>query len=211
MTWHRHSISNARAGKSGAMFPRQYDLMSAGKHAPPVVTADPVLLDNVEAGGEGPFSVGDGTEFDPTEFLQYLPDLEAEVFWLVWVKRKSQADAGVLLGGLAQSTVSNRYRRCLEKMAYLAYLTSIDARGVVGRIGFLSPGEREVLVDLLYFGNQEAVGRRHGMRQSSVRWIALKARRNLEKLERADPPRYFNVLGLVYLLFRNLGLRVRSD
>lgn len=149
-------------------------------------------------------------EFDPLEYLKFLPQLEAEIFWMLWHCGKTQKDVADLVR-LSQPTVSYRYRRATSKIAYLVTLTALDVRAMVDSLEFLRQDERDVLHDLLYYANQQAVGNIHGIAQSSVKWIALKTRATLERLERNDPERYFNQLGLIYYLFQNLGIRVRSE
>lgn len=150
------------------------------------------------------------SEFNPLDYLQYLPELEAEIFWMISARGKGQHDVAKLLG-VSQPTVSYRFRRVVEKIGYLAVLTALDVRGVVSSLEFLTEAEQDVLYDLFFYVNQEAVGKIHGKRQSSVKWIALKTRSTLEKLEPEDPERWSNALGMVYLLFRNLGIRIRSE
>lgn len=150
---------------------------------------------------------GNYLEFDPEPFLQYLPELEAEIFWLLYVKKKNQKDVALLLD-LSQPTVSYRYRRTLDKLSYLMTLVSIPIKEMVGHLPFLKDKEKEILVDLFFFVNQELVGKKHGIRQSSVKWIFVKAKKNLERLERAAPEQWFHHLGMMLLLERNLGMRV---
>lgn len=149
-------------------------------------------------------------EFDPLDFLKYLPELEAEIFWMVRVRSMSQQDIGILLG-LSQPAISHRYRRAVEKIAYLVVLTALNVEQMVHDLPFLTLAEKAIMTDLFFYLHQDAVGKIHGgLRQSSVKWIALKTRRKLEDLERKDPERWFNHLGLIYLLFRYLGLRLKS-
>lgn len=149
-------------------------------------------------------------DFDPLQFLQYLPELEAEIFWLIYEKKKHQKDVAVLLG-LSQPTVSYRFRRVLVKLSYLVRLTAVDVRALVNEIPFLKDREKDVLHDLFFYINQELVGRRYGMRQSSVKWIFLKTKRRLGQLEREEPDKWGHHFGLVLLLERNLGLRILQE
>lgn len=178
----------------------------------PEVHVDPSILDEVdiESYKESlPSAVY--TEFDPCDFLHYLPDREAEIFWLIFVKGKTQEHVGKLIG-MEQSSIHYRYWRCVEKIGYLMVLTVLDVGELIRSIDFLAPHEHAVLVDLFFFLNLKAVAKKHGdMPYSSVRWIVLKTRQNLEKKEREDPERWGNVLGLIYLLQRSLGIRLRSE
>ncbi len=187
-----------------------------GWSKPPVAAAnafvdvDPSILDEVDAAElKDVVPSSEDFDFDPLKFLPYLPALEAEIFYLIRVAGMSQNQVKELLG-LSQPTISYRYRRTLEKIAYLVVLTSVDVREELTKLTFLSFRERDILADLFYWVNQDAVGRQYHVSQSSVKWIALKTKRRLEALSKKDPVKWFNLLGLVYLLFRNLGIRVRS-
>jgi len=149
-------------------------------------------------------------EFDVKPYLRYLPELEAEIFWLIVEKRKNQKDIAVLLG-LSQPTVSYRYRRVLEKLTYLIQIAEVPVRELVDEIPFLKKREKDILYDLIFFINQEMIGRRYGIRQSSVKWIFLKTKRRLTELEKEDPAKWCHHLALVLLLERNLGLRVLQE
>ena len=174
------------------------------------VQVDPEILENVDARSlQDALPSAVYVEFDPTEYLCYLPELEAEIFWMLWDRGKTQADVAQLVE-LSQPTVSYRYRRAIEKIAYLVTLTALDVRALVDSLEFLAQRERDILHDLFFFTNQQKVGNVHGVAQSSVKWILLKTRAKLEELERGDPGTFFNLLGLVYYLFRHLGLRVQS-
>jgi hypothetical protein len=145
-------------------------------------------------------------EFDPTKFLVFLPELEAEIFWLIYFKKKNQADIARLLD-LSQPTISYRYRRVLVKLKYLMTLSATDVKEMVDELFFLREHEKAILYDLFYYTNQEMVGKRHGVRQSSVKWIFVKTKRRLENLER-DDTKWFNHLGIMIFLEKNLGIRV---
>lgn len=174
------------------------------------IRVDPEILENVDARSlQDALPSAVYIEFDPTEYLQYLPELEAEIFWMLWRCGKTQKDVADLVD-LSQPTVSYRYRRATEKISYLVTLTALDVRALVDSLEFLRQDERNILHDLFFFTNQQKVGNVHGVAQSSVKWILLKTRSKLEELERQDPEKYFNQLGLIYYLFRHLGLRVLS-
>ena len=183
-------------------------LESTGRQA--FIQVDPEILENVDARSlQEALPSAVYIEFDPTKYLRYLPELEAEIFWMLWRRRKTQADVAQLVG-LSQPTVSYRYRRAVAKIAYLVTLTAVDVRGMVDSLEFLRQDEKDILHDLFFFTNQQATGNAHGVAQSSVKWILLKTRAKLEDLEREDPETYFNQIGLIYYLFRHLGLRVQS-
>lgn len=146
-------------------------------------------------------------EIDTTEFLKYLPDIEAEIFWLITVKKKHQKDIAKLLG-LSQPTVSYRYRRVITKLRYLMTLKAIPLKKLIGELEFLSERDKDVLYDLFYLLNQEKVGEKHNVRQSSVKWVFMKTLKKLEELEKADPDRWFNHLGLLLLLDNNFQIRI---
>lgn len=153
---------------------------------------------------------GTTVDLDWEGFLPYLPELEQEIFFLVFVKKKGQKDIAKLLS-LSQPTISYRYRRVLVKLSYLMVLLVVDVRATLVSIPFLKPKEVEVLFDLMFYTNQELVGKRHGVRQSSVKWIFMKTKRRLATMEREDPDQWGNQYGLLVLLERNLGSRVRYD
>jgi hypothetical protein len=170
---------------------------------------DPATLDYLDAQDIADVQPrGCYVEFDPLPFLEFLPDLEAEIFWLHYEKGKNQKDVAKLLG-LSQPTVSYRYRRILDKMQYLMVLHPIDLRGMIAELPFLSEKEREVLHDLFYYTNQELVGKKHGIRQTSVKWIFVKTKSQLEKMEAQEPERWSHHLGLLVLLQRNLCIRIQ--
>lgn len=150
-----------------------------------------------------------GTHVDlrPEIFLSYLPDLEAEIFFLVFLKKKNQKDIAQLLG-LSQPTISYRYRRVLTKLNYLMTLTALNVRGMIDKLLFLKERERDILQDLFFYCNQEMVGKRHGCRQSSVKWIFVKTMRRIQDMERKDPETWSNHYGLLLLLERHLGTRI---
>ena len=149
-------------------------------------------------------------EIDIEKFLKYLPSLEAEIFYLSFYLNKYQKDIAVLLK-LSQTTISYRYRRVIDKLSYLMIIDSADIKTEVGKFDFLKVRERNILVDLFYYLNQELVGKKYDTRQSSVKWIFIKTKRRLEALEIQDPDKWGNALGLIYLLNRNLNLRILYD
>lgn len=146
-------------------------------------------------------------ELDISEFLHYLPELEAEIFWLISIKKKHQKDIAKLLD-LSQPTVSYRYRRVLVKLRYLMTLRTVPLRKLIGELSFLSERDKNVLYDLFFFLNQEKVGEKHDVRQSSVKWVFVKTLGKLIALEKEDPEKWFNHLGLLYLLDNNFNIRI---
>lgn len=170
---------------------------------------DPATLDYLDAatiGAMQPSSLHFNLELDSV--LQYLPELEQEIFFMFQVKRKNQKDIAKILG-LSQPTISYRFRRVLEKLSYLMVLLSIDVRRLIEEIPGMKPLERETVYDLCFYTNQEMVGKKHGLRQSSVKWGFVKTKRRLLELEKADPEKWANHLGLLLLLERNMGVRVQ--
>jgi len=146
-------------------------------------------------------------DLDPAKFLKFLPPLEAEIFWMVHCKKKQQKDVAVVLNQ-TQSTVSYRYRRTLEKLSYLMILVKSNPEELVKDLFFLSDREKSVLLDLMYFTNQEMAGQKNGVRQSSVKWTFVKTKKRLKNLEEEDPKRWYRHLGVLLLLSRNLNTRV---
>lgn len=146
-------------------------------------------------------------EIDPEKFLQYLPELEAEIFYLFHVKQKHQKDIALLLD-ISQPTVSYRYRRTLEKLGFLMVLETIPLRELIEDLEFLKDHEKKILFDLFYYTNQELVGIKHDVRQSTVKWIFVKTNRKLGERERADPEKWGRHYGALLYLGANLGIRV---
>lgn len=146
-------------------------------------------------------------EFDPTPFLEYLPDLEAEIFYLLFTCKKNQKDVAKLLG-LSQPTVSYRFRRILDKLNYLIVLIPLNLRGMLQDLHFLTDEERAILYDLFFHTNQELVGRRHNVRQSSVKWIFVKTKDRLSLLEKQEPEKWSHHFGCMVLLEKNLCSRI---
>lgn len=169
--------------------------------------ADLDYLDSEEVKNRSPSGIY--VTIDPLDYMKYLPELEAEIFWLIFCKEKNQGDIGKMLK-LSQPTVSYRYRRVLKKLRYLMVLVSLEPKEILDEIPFLKDTEREILFDLLYYTNQEMVGKRHGIRQSSVKWIFVKTKRKITTMELEEPEKWFNHLGLMLLLERNLNTRILS-
>lgn len=153
-------------------------------------------------GGSAPPDLG----ADLHRYLPMLPDLEAEICWLMVEKRKSQKDIAVLLG-VTPATVGYRCRRAMDKLMYLMVVSSVDVKEMLKQIPFMKEKEREVVADLFYTAHQDLTGRKFGMRQSSVKWIFVKTKRRLEALERTDE-KWTNYVGLMFLLERNLRVKV---
>lgn len=169
---------------------------------------DPMKLDHLDwKDVQDFFPSGSYLNVDPLAYLQYLPDLEQEVFYLVFTKQKNQKDIARLLK-LSQPTISYRYRRVVAKMAYIMTLVAVDAKKLVDQLTFLKERERGILFDLLFYTHQEMVGRKWGVRQSTVKWVFVKSKRRLEEMERQEPELWANHLGLVLLLERYLNIRV---
>lgn len=169
---------------------------------------DPMKLDHLDhMDVQDFFPSGSHLELDPHKYLKYLPVLEQEIFYLVFTKQKNQKDIARLLH-LSQPTISYRYRRVVAKLAYIMTLEAVNAQKLVGQLFFLREKEREILYDLLFYTHQEMVGRKHGVRQSTVKWVFVKSKRRLEEMERQEPEQWANHLGLIFLLERYLNIRV---
>lgn len=171
---------------------------------------DPMQLDVLDGQDvQDMFPSQSGVSVDPEKYLKYLPELEQEIFYLAFMKQKNQKDIAKLLG-LSQPTISYRYRRVLAKLHYIMTLVSVDARAMVDTWLFLKDQERAMFKDLLFYVHQEMVGKKYGLHQSSSKWVFVKARRALIKLEAQEPETWGNHLGLVLLLERNLNLRLMN-
>lgn len=144
-------------------------------------------------------------DFHP--LMKFLPELEAEIFWLIYERKKHQKDIAKLLG-LSQPTVSYRYRRTITKLRYLMTIADIPLKELLQDLTFLKEKEQEILYDLFYYLNQEMVGQKHQARQSTVKWIFTKTKRRLEELEQQEPERWHKHLGLMILLDHNFLIRV---
>jgi predicted XRE-type DNA-binding protein len=172
---------------------------------------DPITLDWIDGQElKELFPSGMNVAFDVEQYLDYLPPLEQEIVFLLYVRRKNQKDAAALLK-VSQPTVSYRYRRALKKLSYLAILTSVDTRTLTDEIPFRRPEDREVFRDLLFYTNQGLVGKKHNIRQTSVKWIFTKVKRQVADLEIEDPHRWWKHYALLMLLERNLGSRIQHD
>ena len=169
---------------------------------------DPMTLDHLDPKDvQDIFPSGSYIDVQPQKYLKYLPELEQEIFFLVFTKQKNQKDIAKLLS-LSQPTISYRYRRVIAKLAYIMILVAVDAKGLVNSLPFLKEQEKNILIDLLFYTHQEMVGRKWGVRQSTVKWVFVKTRRKLGDMEREDPEKWANHLGLILLLERFLGVRV---
>jgi DNA-directed RNA polymerase specialized sigma24 family protein len=146
-------------------------------------------------------------ELDLQPYMQYLPELEQEIFYLVFEKKKNQKDIAVLLN-LSQPTISYRYRRVIDKLAYLMTLVSVDVRKMVDTLPLLKDHEKNILYDLFFYTHQEMVGKKHGVRQSSVKWIFIKVKKKLAVMEQEDPDTWFAHYALLCLLDRFMSIRV---
>lgn len=153
------------------------------------------------------FPSGFFVELHAERYLHLLPEMEQEVFYMVHDRQKNQKDVAKLLS-ISQPTVSYRYRRALEKLNYLITLEAVNIRKIVGQLTFLKEHEKAILIDLFYCTNQELVGRKHEVRQSTVKWIFVKTKKRLAERELKDPDSWWHVYGLLLLLGRNLNTRV---
>jgi len=169
--------------------------------------ADLAHLDDKEVRDK--FPRGSFVEFDPMPLMEYLPPLEAEIFWLLYDRGKNQKDVAALLQ-VSQPKVSYRYRRTIDKLAYLMVLVSLDLRSLIEEMDFLKPIEKLMLFDLFYCAHQEMVGRKYGKRQSSVKWVFVRAKDRLEAMERQDPEKWSKHLALMFYLEENLEIRVMN-
>ena len=169
---------------------------------------DPMTLDHLDPKDvQDIFPSGSYIDVQPQKYLKYLPELEQEIFFLVFTKQKNQKDIAKLLS-LSQPTISYRYRRVIAKLAYIMILVAVDAKGLVNSLPFLKEQEKNILIDLLFYTHQEMVGRKWGVRQSTVKWVFVKTRRKLGDMERENPEKWANHFGLILLLERFLGVRV---
>lgn len=169
---------------------------------------DPMKLDHLDwKDVQDFFPSGSHVEIDPIKYLQYLPELEQEIFYLVFTKQKNQKDIARLLS-LSQPTISYRYRRVVAKFAYIMTLVAVDAKRLVYELPFLKDHEKGILLDLLFYTHQEMVGRKWEVRQSTVKWVFVKSRKRLTEMEREEPEKWANHLGLILLLERYLNIRV---
>lgn len=171
---------------------------------------DPATLDWLESDevtNRTPSSLYVSLEVEP--LFELLPPLEAEIFWMLYVKRKHQKDVAKLFG-ISQPTVSYRYRRTLTKIRYLMLLSSLPVMRAIQEIDFLSDVEKEILHDFWFYLNQEMVGTKHDVKQSTVKWIFTKTIRRLRKLEPQDPERWCIPLSIMLLAENNFKIRVQN-
>jgi hypothetical protein len=152
-----------------------------------------------------PFLIG----VDLERYLPLLPELEAEVVFMLCIRKKTQKDVAKLLD-TSQPTVSYRFRRAIDKLSYLMMVSSVDLDSVVWSIPGINEKERLILKALFFSANQELVGNQHGVRQSSVKWIFTKSKRYVEQLELKEPGKWARHYGLLMLLERNLRKRIFS-
>lgn len=162
-----------------------------------------------ERGTDGMYSSSFVVDLEVEKYLPMLPELEAEIVFMLFVKRKNQKDVAKLLG-TSQPTISYRFRRAIDKMSYLMTLQSIDLKSIINEIPQIKDKEKAILIDLFYLANQELVGENHGVRQSSVKWIFTKSKRYVDQLERKDPEKWGRQFGLLLLLEKNLRKRIFS-
>lgn len=160
-----------------------------------------------ETGTQHLYSSSSGIGFDPEQYLGMLQDLDAEIFFMLYVKHKAQKDVAKLLG-TSQPTVSYRYRRVLDKMSYLMLLASAQLKEMVATIPGLNDKEKAVLCELFRKANQERVGEEFGVRQSTVKWIFTKAKRYIAEREVREPDVWYRQYALFLLLERNLRKRI---
>lgn len=161
-----------------------------------------------ERGTEGLYS-SFAVELDLDKYLSMLPEMEAEIVHMLFVLRKSQKSVALLLN-TSQPTVSYRFRRAIQKLSYLMALHAVPLKELVDEIPKLKDKEKEILLDLFYLANQELVGSRNGVRQSSVKWIFVKARRYVAAAERSDPEQWNRHHVMLMFLERHLRMRIFS-
>lgn len=169
---------------------------------------DPMTLDYLDHSDVAEeFPSGFFVDLDPKKYLHLLPELEQEIFFLIYEKQKNQKDIAKLLD-LSQPTVSYRYRRALEKLRYLITLEAINLTAEIERFEFLKEYEKTILKELFYSTNQELVGRKYNARQSTVKWIFVKTKRRIGTRELANPEEWHTAYGLLLLLEKFLNSRV---
>jgi DNA-directed RNA polymerase specialized sigma subunit len=170
---------------------------------------DPSTLDWIDADDlANAHPSGSYLELQLEGLVKYLPEIEAEIFWLIYEKKKHQKDVAKLLG-LSQPTVSYRFRRVLTKLSYLMTISEMPIRKTLADLTFLKEHEQDILHDLFFYLNQELVGQKHHVRQSTVKWVFTKTRKQLARLERVDPERWFKQTVLLILLDQFFNIRVR--
>lgn len=168
----------------------------------------PELVEYIdEHGTEELYSGPPKVEFKVEDYLDKLPELEAEILYMLIVLRKAQKDVARLLD-TSQPTVSYRYRRALDKLSYLFVLMAVNLKEMIQAVPQLNDQEKQILEALFFTVNQEMVGQKYGRRQSSVKWIFTKAKRYLQDLERKEPEKWWKHYCAFLLLERNLNIRI---
>lgn len=131
-------------------------------------------------------------DLDVEPYLQLLPELDAEIIYLLHEKKKNQKEISEILG-LSQSTASYRLRRAMEKLEYLVILSSVPYAKIVSGMTFLREKEREVLVDLLRCANQDLVSKNNGVRQAVALDTPILTKigwKTMESIEEGDEVRH---------------------
>lgn len=173
-------------------------------------SVDPMTLDILSADEQRELNPsGNYLELEVEDYLHFLSDIEAEVFYLIFKIGKQQKDIAKLLG-ISQPTVSYRYRRVLTKLNYLMVLDKLPLERFLGQMDFLKDKEKGILKDLFRLLNQERVGEIHEVRQSTVRWVFTKSMRKVEKLESQDPEKWFGPLTILYFMSHYFQIRVAN-
>lgn len=168
------------------------------------------ILDYMDENGtQGLYSSSFTTAVDLEKYLDLLPALEGEVLFLLCLKKKTQKDVARLLE-TSQPTVSYRYRRAIDKLSYLIALDAADLESVVRTVPQIKEKERDILRALFFTANQELVGVKFGVRQSSVKWIFCKSMRYVAALEEKEPLVWSKHYAMFLLLERNLRKRIFS-
>lgn len=172
--------------------------------------ADPSVMEAINSTeAQDFFSGGDFFEFDPTHLLKFLPDEEAEIVYLIYIKNKNQIDVGSILD-LTQPTISSKYNRALLKLRYLSLIHSINLRQLLSRLPGISPDELEILYNLFFTANQEFTAKKFFIVQSRVRYIFKKYMELILELEIDEPLKYANLVGIFYFLRRFMRLRIHT-
>lgn len=143
------------------------------------------------------------------EFLPFLPEMEQEIVYMLHIKEKGQADVAKILN-VSQPTVSYRYRRALQKLAYILVLASTPYKETIWSIPDISEEEKCILVKLAEVLNQNMAGSDFRRSQSSVRWLLTKTLEKLRKLEQMEPELWFKPLVTLLLVERSLQLRIKA-
>lgn len=173
--------------------------------------ADPTLIEAVTTSeAQEFFAGGDFFYFDIKPLLKYLPRIEAEIVYLLYFLKKNQDDVGKILN-LSQPTISAKYHRALLKLRYLSLLHFIDLDTLLGDIPGITPEEIDILHDLFYFLNQEAVAHRYSVLQTRVRYVFGKALSAVLSAEQESPLYFFNHVGVFLFAQRFMRLRIRAD